>query len=99
MPKVEELYPSRASGSNDHIYNKKMERHAVHTPRKRVRCASETIILTHFVVASTFYRFKTLPSGVKCIFEMGSGVGGRTEFNADIILAPSAEVRRVSATG
>jgi len=54
MPKVEEFYPSRASlrepqglttGSNDHIYNKKMERHAAHTPRKRVRCASETIIL------------------------------------------------------
>jgi hypothetical protein len=36
MPKVEEFY---------HIYNKKMERHAAHTQRKRLRCASETIIL------------------------------------------------------
>jgi len=38
VPKVEEFYPSRASGSNDHL--KEDERHAAHTPRKRVRCGS-----------------------------------------------------------
>ena len=36
MPKVEEFYPSRASGSNDH-FNKKMERHAAQAPALRER--------------------------------------------------------------
>jgi hypothetical protein len=39
MPKVEEFNPSKASGSNDHIYNKRW------SATRRLRCASETIIL------------------------------------------------------
>jgi hypothetical protein len=41
MPKFAEFYLSRASGSNDHIYNKRWSA----TRRKRLRCASETITL------------------------------------------------------
>ena len=41
MPKVEEFNPLRATGSNDHIYNKRLSVKR----RKRLRCKSETIIL------------------------------------------------------
>ena len=67
MPKVEEFY---------HIYNKSWSA----TRRKRLRCASETIILgifirfSSFVVVNTLYRFKTVPSHVKCFFEIGSSM-------------------------
>ena len=50
MPKIEGFYPSRASGSNDHLYKNDGAPRGAHAAqaralRERLRCASETIIL------------------------------------------------------
>jgi hypothetical protein len=55
VPKVEKFR---------HLNLKKIERHAAHTLRKRLRCVGETIILgilDHLLLQALFIVLKTLP--------------------------------------
>jgi hypothetical protein len=71
MPKVEEFY---------HIYNKRLS--ATRRTRRASACAAGAPALRErnhnfrhfrsFGVIKTFNRFKTVPSGVKYFFEIGS---------------------------